>query len=103
MSYALNNITPPDVFDEANGVLRCPNSRTVTLQVYNQAILYQLQIATVGVNSGGEQWEPSSGAFLGPGAWNFSETDFRGGVCHAVRVRAAAPALPVPAAVSISA
>lgn len=106
MAYALNNVTPPNAFDFSSGVLRCPNSKSISVQVYNQGVYYQLALGRQGVSSnlGSENWEPSGdGAFLGPGLWNFDDSDFYGGVCHAIRFRVAVPGLTTPAQVSASA
>lgn len=102
MSYALNNIIPPESFSDTIGILRCPNSRLITVQTYNQAVYYQLVLgrADVGSSVGGDVWEPANGAFLGPGLWTFNRDDFYGGVCHAIRFRCAVPGLLIPATVT---
>lgn len=87
MPYSLNSVAVPDAYSDAC-TLSCPNSRTVTVQIpANGSVFCQIAIGNRGVASfiGGEQWDPEF--ILLPGYWTMGETDFRGGVCHAIRFR----------------
>lgn len=87
MPYSINNIAVPNAYSDTTGTLYCPNSKNLTVQVFNANVYYQLALGTAGVSSmrGGEVWTPET--LLSPALWNFRESDFYGGVCHSIRFR----------------
>lgn len=91
---AFNNVVIGDNFSDSVGTLYCSNSKTITVQVFNANVLYQLAIGRVGVSSlrGGEAWTEER--LLAPGFWNFDESDFYGGVAHSIRFRNAVAGTP---------
>lgn len=87
MISALNNqqVLYTDLGNPANPVFTCPQSRSVTLQVFNAQVLYQMQVGPPGAPSAGS-WMPHTGATIPPGLWTFSDRDFgAGNLVHALR------------------
>lgn len=74
--------------DSLNPSMDCPNSGTLTIQVFNAMVLYQMIVGPKGASTSVGQWQPSNGATLPPGVWNFSTADFQGQFVHAVRFAA---------------
>jgi hypothetical protein len=84
---SLNNVAVPNtaIGHPANPTFDCPQSRTVTLQVFNAQVLYQMQVARAGAPSAGS-WTPHNGATIPPGLWTFGTDDFgEGNLIHAMR------------------
>lgn len=76
------------------------NAISFTLQVTNQSILYELNVAAFGR---GENWVPNGGAILLPGFWTFNADDWAEyGVARVQGIRCRAVAIATPGIVSIS-
>lgn len=87
-----------DEYDDTR--LRKPNARTITVQVYNQPVLYQVDVPQF--PQFGEVWSPESGAPLGPGFWTFGPddwNDYNAPAAQGIRIKNAGP---LPATVSVS-
>lgn len=70
------------------------NATEFTVQVANQTVAYQLNTSPFGR---GENWNPNPAAYLVPGLWNFSQSDFTQygvSVVQGIRFSAVDPANP---------
>jgi hypothetical protein len=87
MIAAINNQQVHSIIlgDSSNPFMDCPNSRTLTLSVFNAMVLYQFVVGPEGAGTSVGQWQPTNGATLPPGVWNFSTADFGNQFVHAVR------------------
>jgi hypothetical protein len=87
MIASLNNaeVTELQLGHQSNPSLDCPNSRSMTISVFNAMVLYQMVVGPEGASTSIGQWQPSNGATLPPGVWNFNLSDFGGNLVHAVR------------------
>jgi hypothetical protein len=86
MGAPLNNITAPDVYEEAHGFLYCPGTTLLRFKVYNQAIYWRRAF----LDAGSLQWDAHE-EFLGPGPHEIPDR------CDAIQIRAAVLAAQLPA------
>lgn len=87
---SLNLASPTDRFEDT---ALSSDMRSITVQVFNGGVYYQLLLAP-GDHPGGGAWLDPEGTFLGPGYWNFDDADFRGMRCRGIRFRRAGTTTP---------
>jgi hypothetical protein len=68
MIAAINNQQVHSIIlgDSSNPFMDCPNSRTLTLSVFNAMVLYQFVVGPEGAGTSVGQWQPTNGATLPP-------------------------------------
>jgi hypothetical protein len=88
---SLNLKVPTDRWEDSE--LRATMT-SITVQIWNGGVYYQLLLARADLPGGGHWLDPDPGAFLGPGYWNFSESDFRELKCFGIRFKRAGATVP---------
>ena len=109
---AINNVLTSNGYTPA-ATLNCPPSDSLTVQIGNAGVYYQLLLNPVGDGPSAAYYNRPGDSLTGsgtgqateerallPGYWNFDTTDFRGEKCVGIQFRSLATGLPATVSAS---